>query len=146
MARALYGFGTAFSFSGDARFLQTAEACAAYYIEHTPAHGVPPNDWCEPDPPYPYESSAAAIAASGLLNLARLTGDPVRAVLYRRTAHQILDTLTTPEFLAVETPGWEGILKHGIYHLNRGLGVDESVAWGDYFFLEALSKVLADGG
>lgn len=144
LAWALYGFGTAYAYSGDARFLQTAEACAAYYIEHTPAHGVPPNDWREPDPPTPYESSAAAIAASGLWSLAGLTGDAARAALYRRIALQILDTLTGPEFLAVETPGWEGILKHAIYHRNKELGVDESVAWGDYFFLEALSKVLAD--
>jgi unsaturated chondroitin disaccharide hydrolase len=47
---ALYGFGTVYKFSGDARFLQTAEAALSYYIEHTPDHGVPPNDWSEPDP------------------------------------------------------------------------------------------------
>ena len=57
---------------------------------------------------------------------------------------RILDTLTTPEFLAIETPGWEGILKHGMYHQRKGLGVDESVMWGDYFFLEALSKALGE--
>jgi unsaturated chondroitin disaccharide hydrolase len=139
---ALYGFGTVYSFTRDARFLQTAEACANFYIERTPAHGVPPNDWDEPHPEHSYESSAAAIAASGLLNLARLTGDAARAKLYRDYALQIVDTLTTPEFLAIETPGWEGILKHGMYHQRRGLGVDESVMWGEYFFLEALSKVL----
>ena len=50
--------------------------------------------------------------------------------------------MTEPEFLAIETPGWEGILKHGSYHQAKGLGVDESVMWGDYFFLEAVSKVL----
>ncbi len=138
---ALYGFGTAYRFTRDVRFLQTAEACANFYIERTPAHGVPPNDWDEPAPALPYESSAAAIAASGLLNLARLTGDPARARLYRDYALRILDTLTEPEFLAVETPGWEGILKHGMYHQRRGLGVDESVMWGEYFFLEALSKI-----
>ncbi len=142
---ALYGFGTAYSFTGDARFLQTAEACAGFYIEHTPDHGVPPNDWMEPNPALPYESSAAAIAASGLLNLAKLTGDPVRASLYRSYAYRILDTLTGPEFLASKTPGWEGILKHGMYHQRRGLGVDESVMWGDHFFLEACAKALADG-
>ena len=54
---------------------------------------------------------------------------------------RILETLTTPEFLADQTPGWEGILKHGMYHQNKKLGVDESVMWGDYFFLEAISKV-----
>jgi unsaturated chondroitin disaccharide hydrolase len=142
LAWALYGFGTAYSFTQDARFLQTAEACAAFYIERTPENGVPPNDWDEPNPQLRQESSAAAIAASGLLNLARLTGDPARGRLYRDYALRILDTLTEPEFLAVDTPGWEGILKHGTYHWRRGLGVDESVMWGEYFFLEALGKVL----
>ena len=66
LAWALYGFGTAYGFSRDARFLQTAEACANFYIERTPDHGVPPNDWEELDPALPYESSAAAIAAAGI--------------------------------------------------------------------------------
>ena len=140
---ALYGFGTAYSFTNDVRYLQTAEDCAAFYMERTPAHGVPPNDWDEPNPTLPFESSAAAIAASGLFNLANLAGDVARKRLYRDYALQILDTLTTPEFLAVDTPGWEGILKHGMYHERKGLGVDESVMWGEYFFLEALSKALA---
>jgi unsaturated chondroitin disaccharide hydrolase len=143
LAWALYGFGTVYSFTRDPRFLQTAQACADFYVERTPAHGVPPNDWDEaPNPALPYESSAAAIAASGMLSLARLSGDVARARLYNDYALRILDTLTTPEFLANETPGWEGVLKHGMYHQRRGLGVDESVMWGEYFFLEALSKAL----
>lgn len=139
---ALYGFGTAYTFTQDVRFLNTAEACANFYIEHTPDHGVPPNDWQEPHPTQPFESSAAAITASGLFNLAKLTGDPIRARFYHQYALRIIDTLTTPEFLANETPGWEGILKHGSYHERKELGVDESVMWGEYFFLEAVSKVL----
>ncbi|HLV35299.1 MAG TPA: glycoside hydrolase family 88 protein [Spirillospora sp.] len=140
----LYGFGTMYRFTGDARYLQTAEANANYYIEHTPDHGVPPNDWSEPNPPYPYESSAAAIAATGMLQLAELTGDPARARLYHDYAINIIDTLTEPEFVAFNDDGYEGILKHGMYHQRKGLGVDESVMWGDYFFLEAVSKVIAD--
>jgi unsaturated chondroitin disaccharide hydrolase len=140
---ALYGFGTAYSFTHDIRYLQTAEACAGFYMERTPAHGVPPNDWDEPSPEFPHESSAAAIAASGLLNLSKLTDDAVRAQAYRDYALRILTTLTEPEFLSIETPGWEGILKHGMYHQRKGLGVDESVMWGDYFFLEALAKLEA---
>lgn len=142
LAWALYGFGTAYTFTRDIRYLNTAEACANFYIEHTPPHGVPPNDWEEPNPTRPYESSAAAITASGLLNLSKLTTDPIRARYYREYALNILDTLTSPEFLAIETPGWEGILKHGSYHETKNLGVDESVMWGEYFFLEAISKVL----
>ena len=140
----LYGFGTMYRMTGDPRYLQTAEANAQYYIEHTPAHGVPPNDWSEPNPADPYESSAAAIAASGLMQLAELTGDPLRARYYHDYALNIVDTLTEPEFVAFNDEGYEGILKHGMYHQRKGLGVNESVMWGEYFFLEAVSKVIAD--
>ncbi|HET8521938.1 MAG TPA: glycoside hydrolase family 88 protein [Thermomicrobiales bacterium] len=139
---ALYGFGTAYRFSGDQRFLDTAERCADFYLDRTPASGVPPNDWEEPHPALPYESSAAAITASGLIQLAELTKDPDRALRYIGFARTILSTLLTSEFLAIDTPGWEGILRHGSYHERLGLGVDESVMWGDYFFLEALDKLL----
>ena len=139
---AIYGFGTAFRFTKDRRFLQTAEACAAFYIDHTPAHGVPPNDWAEPNPSDLYESSAAAIAASAFLQLSELTADSVRARIYQQYAFTILDTLLQPSFLAIETPNWEGILKRGMYHQRKGLAVNESVMWGEYFFLEALLDAL----
>ncbi|CAA9532854.1 MAG: GH88 [uncultured Thermomicrobiales bacterium] len=139
---ALYGFGTAYRLSGDRRFLDAAQRCADFYIERTPPRGVPPNDWEQPDPPRPYETSAAAIAASGFFQLAALTDEPARAERYSAYARTILDTLLSPEFLAVETPGWEGILRHGSYHERLGLGVDESVMWGEYFFVEALDKLL----
>jgi unsaturated chondroitin disaccharide hydrolase len=140
----LYGFGTAFTLSGDERFLDTAERCADFYIARTPPHGVPPNDWEEPNPIRPYESSAAAIAACGLFQLATITKDADRWARYGVYARTIMSTLLSPEFLAVETPGWEGILRHGSYHERRRLGVDESVMWGEYFFVEALGKLMDD--
>ena len=89
------------------------------------------------------DTSAGAIAASGLLDLERQTAALDRAVAYRQTALAMLDALVDPEYLAIDTPGWEGILKHGVYHTAKNLGVDESVMWGDYFFVEALMKVVA---
>ncbi|HVA88584.1 MAG TPA: glycoside hydrolase family 88 protein [Chloroflexota bacterium] len=142
-AWAIYGFGAAYLYTDDQRFLDTACRCANFYIERTPAHGVPPNDWEEPRPPYPYESSAAAVAAGGMLQLATLVTAPEIASRYGSYARTILATLCGPEFLGKGTPGWEGILKHGIYHSRKGLGVDESVMWGDYFFVEALDTVLS---
>jgi unsaturated chondroitin disaccharide hydrolase len=147
---ALYGFGTVYKMTGDYRYLSTAQLCADFYLEHTPfdekapaGPGIPPNDYDDPRRPVLYESSAAAIAASGLLNLGELVQDPIHAARYRQAALTILDTLTGPEYLANETPGWEGILKHGIYHQPKGLGVDESVMWGEYFFVEAIHKALS---
>ncbi len=114
-AWALYGFGTAYSLTGERKYLQTAQMCADFYIENTSfdddapfGPGVPPNDWDEPGSQA--ESSAATITASGLLNLAQIVQDPVRAARYRQAALIILDTLTGPDYLADSTPGWEGIL------------------------------------
>lgn len=139
---ALYGFGSVYNHTGERRFLRTARQCADYYIKNTPAHGVPPNDWDEPDPDVPYESSAAAIAAAGMLRLAKLVDDTAAGEGYRRYALHILDTLTEPEFLSTESTEWEGVLKRGIYHQEKGLGVDESTMWGDYFFLQAVIEAL----
>ena len=62
---------------------------------------------------------------------------------YQTAALTILQTLCSDQFLARSRPGWEGILLHGLYHFHKGLGIDESVAWGDHFFVEALAKALA---
>jgi len=141
-AWALYGFGTAYRFSNDLRFLDTAQRCADFYIDRTGDSGVPPNDWEEPNPVRPWESSAAAITASGLFQLSELTREPARSTRYRDYAVRIMTTMLEPEFVADQTPGWEGILKHGSYHERLDLGVDESVMWGEYFFIEALDKLL----
>lgn len=142
LAWALYGFADAYRYTKHRRFLQAARLCADFYLDRTPAHGVPPNDWDEPSPAFAYESSAAAIAASGLWDLAALEPDAPQSRAYRTYALRILHTLLQPEFLASHDAGWEGLLKHGIYHQRKGLGVDESVIWGDYFFLEMVEKYL----
>jgi len=53
-----------------------------------------------------------------------------------------VETLTKPPYLDIADKEWEGILKRGVYHIHKGLGVDESVMWGDFFFVEALTKAL----
>jgi unsaturated chondroitin disaccharide hydrolase len=141
---AINGFRDAFSYTQDRAFLETAERLAEFYIQRTPENGVPPNDWDEPDPKLPCESSAAAIAASCMWKLAHSVPDDQRGEFYRRYALGIVDTLTTSHFLAVDQPGWEGILLHGIYHLPQNTGVDESMIWGDYFLLESLNSIMQD--
>ena len=87
------------------------------------------------------DTSAAAIAASGMLRLARLVPDSLKGHLYWSTAVRILKSLCD-QYLAKPDPKWEGILKGGVYHVHKSLGVDESVMWGEYFFVEALQRVL----
>src|SRR5947207_1673708 len=148
LAWSLYGFGACFELTGDRRFLNAAEQNAEFYLMKTGSHGeVPPWDYDAPTDgklsiTQP-DSSAAAIAAVGLFNLAKLTADRVRAQGYESAAMATVRTLTRPPYLADGDSNWEGILKRGVYHIHKGLGVDESVMWGEFFFVEALTKALA---
>ena len=142
LAWALYGFSTTFEYSRDPRFLLTSQACADYYISHSPSDGIPPWDFnAPPESRRLIDTSAAAIAAAGLYRLCRLVADPLKGHFYWSTAQQILRSLCD-KHLAKGDAKWEGILKGGVYHLNRELGVDESVVWGEYFFVEALDHAL----
>lgn len=139
---ALYGFGTCFEYTRDPRFLDTAQACADYYIAHCPSDGVPQWDFnAPPESRKLLDTSAAAIAAAGLLRLCRMVPDPMKGHFYWTTAIRILRALCE-KHLGKSVPGWEGILRGGVYHIHKQLGVSESVMWGEYFFVEALEGAL----
>ncbi|HSF27295.1 MAG TPA: glycoside hydrolase family 88 protein [Actinomycetes bacterium] len=143
-AWAIHGFGTVYRFTGDRRYLATAVSAADFYLESTGDRLVPPNDWTEPEPARPFESSAAAAAAAGLWQLAGLVPDAGLASRYADYAARILVRLSQDDFLASPDEPWEGVLKHGSYHEGLGLGVDESLIFGDYWFLAAVSAVTQD--
>lgn len=143
LAWSLYGFGTVYSYTANPVDRAVAERNADHFLARCPDNLVPPWDFDVPEgPDHIDDSSAAAIAASGLWNLAGLTADPARARRYENAALTILDSLCSDRYLARSTPGWEGVLLHGVYHFHKKLGVDESVMWGDFFFLEAAAKAL----
>ena len=142
LAWAIYGFTIAWEYSRDVRFLSTAEACARYFLNHSNSDGIPPWDFNSPPPSRNLlDTSAAAIAASALLRLNRTVVDRDRAHIYWSAAILILRSLCQ-KHLGKKDKKWEGILKGGVYHVHRELGVDESVMWGEYFFVEALGHVL----
>lgn len=141
---AMYGYTDTYLFTEDPFFLETAERCAGFYLENTPDDGVPFWDYGAPNiPEEPFDSSAAAIAAVAFWKLKDIANTRRGADIYRGAALRILSTLTGDEFTMDASR--EGILRHGVYHKPMGWGVDESVMWGDYFFMEALHMVLAEG-
>jgi unsaturated chondroitin disaccharide hydrolase len=144
LAWALYGFTSVYRLSGEAEFLQIARHCAEFYLRRAPSGLVPPWDLDAPrSDPALWDSSAGAIAASGLWDLSEEVGATADRVRYRTAALTLLQTLCLDAFLARRRPEWEGILLHGVYHYHKQLGVDESVIWGDHFFVEGLVKALA---
>jgi len=145
LAWSLYGFTRSWRQSHEPSYLSTAMLNADYYLAATPPHGVTPWDYDAPEEGplsrAQVDTSACAIAASGLLDLADSVPDATRARAYRDFALTSLLTLSR-QYLGRHTPGFEGILNGGVYHLHKGLGVHEAVLFGEYFFVEALDKAL----
>jgi len=145
LAWSLYGFTRSYKQTRCAEYLCAAELNAAYYLEHTPLGGITPWDYDAPDSGplarTQVDTSAAAICASGLLDLADLEPDPVRGRSYRDFALVSLATLCD-QYLGDKTTGFEGILNGGVYHIHKDLGIHEAVLFGEYFFVEALHKAL----
>jgi unsaturated chondroitin disaccharide hydrolase len=144
-AWAVYGFTMAYRESGDARLLAVARRVADWWLAHVPSDGVPYWDFDAPGiPAEPRDSSAAAIAASGLVELSSLEPDSARSATYLSAAKATLTSLSGPAYLAEGTTS-RSILLHGTSNKPGG-AYDHGLIYGDYYFLEALLRYRALGG
>jgi unsaturated chondroitin disaccharide hydrolase len=144
--------------------LAVARATGDFYIDQTPADGVPYWDTAAPglrsmgdylDRPAepfndfePVDSSAAAIAAQGLLRLGNILtkrGQSADSERYWQAGLTVLNTLLDEPYLSVD-PNHQGLLLHSVYHRpngwdyipqNRKIPCGESSMWGDYHLREA---------
>lgn len=139
----LYGFVMAYRETNAPAFLAVSGALADYFLDHLPADQIPYWDFDAPNiPDEPRDSSAAAIAASGLLELSALASDPAQRETYRAAAERILGSLMSSAYLS-DGQLSSGILLHGTGHKPAGSEIDVSLIYGDYYFIEALVRYLA---
>jgi len=141
-AWAIYGFTMAYRETGDVTLLNSARKTANYFINSLPPDFVPYWDFSVIDKKgAPKDSSAAAIAASGLLELAKLEKTQVYKNRYTEAAENILLSLSSKKYLSAKKEE-KSILLHGTYNKNVG-DFDTGTIWGDYYFLEAMLKYIA---
>jgi unsaturated chondroitin disaccharide hydrolase len=139
-AWAVYGFTVCYRETHQERFLKAAERLADYFVDHLPEDAVPCWDFAtEEIPETQRDASAGAIAASGLLELARLLAGEGRGETYRSAAERILGSLTSPAYLAEGTPS-HGILAHAVGDKPHMIEVDASLIYADYYVVEALLR------
>jgi hypothetical protein len=140
---------------------KAARATCDFYIDHTPTDGIPYwdtgapglvhlGDWrSRPADPFnahePVDSSAAAIAAQGLLRLGKHYKDD----RYWNAGLTVCNTLFDEPYLSTSA-AHQGLVLHSVYHRPNGWdgGPSESSMWGDYHAREAALYLLrmAEGG
>jgi hypothetical protein len=141
----LYGFTVAYRETGFARYLERAKAIARFLLTHPalPDDGVPWWDYDAEDVPNaPRDASAAAVTASALLELAGYVEDTLRTD-YRRHAERILRTLSGPGYRTLGDARGGFLLDHGVGNHPGGSEVDVPLAYADYYYLEALTRMAA---
>jgi len=143
LAWSLYGFGTCFQLTRDPTYLEVAQLNADWWLSHIADDGIAPWDFDAPESGplsrSQVDTSASAIAAVGLFNLAEMSPSVASRKGYLDCALRTIDSLTS-RYLGEGEDGWEGILRGSVYHIHKDLGVNESVMWGEFFFVEALQK------
>jgi unsaturated chondroitin disaccharide hydrolase len=140
-------------------FLEAARATADFYLTHSCSDGIPMWDTSAPNlhrlgdylsrsaDPFngwePVDSSAAVIAAQGLIRLGNHLlglGDKANGRRYRQAGFTVAHTLFDKPYLSTH-PKHQGLLLHSIYHRPNGWDYiaagqrvpnGESSMWGDY--------------
>lgn len=135
----LYGFALNHRWAPEHGFLATAELLAERFLADLADNGIAIWDQSfAADSGEPWDSSASAIAACGLYEIAALCSGTARERRYVAEADRILDGLL--RHCTAWSVSSNALLLHGVYSKPEGIGVDEASLWGDYFFLEALAR------
>ncbi len=132
----IYGFALSYRYTGDTKYLETSQKIADYVISELDDSYLVPIDYRQPKDVDLEDSTAAAITASGLIELSFLLdegGDK-----YLNAAIKLLKTLD--EKRITWDLSTDNLLNNCAvdYH---GDGHNMSIIYGDYYFIEAVMKL-----
>lgn len=139
----IYGFALSYRHTGIPEFLELSKKMANYFINRLPEDDVCYWDLIFTDGSEERDSSAAAIAVCGLLELYKHLSVSEDASVYKGAALNILRSLKE-KYTSEACPESNGILLHAVYSKPGKNGVDECCIWGDYFYFEALMRIKKD--
>lgn len=145
----IYGAAMAYRYIKNPRYIDTFEKVTAYFLRHLPQDLIPYWDFDFDDGSgEPRDSSSAAIAACGMLEMANYLPEE-KAIYYTGMAKRLM--LALWQRCAVKSSAESnGLLLHGTYARDSvnnpctDRGVDECNTWGDYYYLEGLVRLSRD--
>ena len=145
----VYGSILSYRYTGESKALDTFKRALEFYLARLPEDMVPCWDMLfQPDSGEPRDSSSAAIVACGLLEAARVL-PPGEGAEYERLAREMVGSLAADYGVPVPMKG-TGLILHGTYSKKSPYntcfpeGVDECTSWGDFYYMEALTRLAGD--
>ena len=135
----LYGFTISYEYTKESRYLDAAKKIANYFISCVSDNEwIPLCDFRSPKEPVICDSTAGAIAASGLIELSRCVPEEEKTP-YESAAGKIL--MAMEKRFCNWNEAEDGILMMGTerYHGTEGRHIP--IIYGDYYFIEAVSKL-----
>lgn len=141
----LYGFTLSYIHTKEERYLDAAKQIANYFIANCSDDWLPRVDFRAPSEPVMYDATAGVCAACGMIELAKALSEN-EGGMYMHGAINILKAIE--KNFADYNPDRDDLITHGtvLYPVKPGQesGVHISIIYADYFFTEALLKLLGD--
>ena len=135
----LYGYTVMYRETKDLKYLAQAQKIATFILNNPnlPADKIPYWDYSKPGEVR--DASAAAIAASALLELSQYSNEEQRKN-YITTAEKMLESLSNKAYRANLGENNNFILMHCTGHKPGNSEVDVPLVYADYYYLEALLR------
>lgn len=135
------GLARAYEETQAERYLDALEQTVDYYVSHSPEDLVPFWDFEHPEKPdISRDTSAAALAAYGLVRLTRTSATAELIDTGERILSSLIEDYLTP--LSVSDGRPDGMTLDGCYNGPSGFADRNELIWTDYYVLEALAKHL----
>ncbi len=145
----IYGTAVAYKYTRRTEYFEYFRRVAGYFLSHLPDDLCPFWDLTfgnGDETSEPRDSSSAVIAACGMLEMSKYLPEDT-ADYYTGMARRLMKAMTV-HYQSTDPKEAQGQLLHGTYSKKSPYntctqeGVDECVIWGDYFFMEALQRLL----
>ncbi len=139
-AWAIYGFALSYKHTGEKRYLDAAKKVAHYFLANVAQSGnIPLCDFRAPAEPVMYDSTAAGIAACGMLEIAKHVPEFEKS-LYENGAINLMKA--TMEKFANWNPEEDSILDGGTVAYHAKGQIEVPIIYGDYFMIEFVLRLL----
>ena len=135
------GLPISYRYTGHSDMPELFEKVTNYFLNRLPMDYVPfwDLDFKDGDDE-PRDSSSAAIASCGILEMLPFIKDENSKKIYEGAVNEMMYSLYE-NYSTKNNPQSNALLMHSTYSIPHNLGVDECNIWGCYYYLEALARM-----